>query len=52
MQIPVGAAAAVIKLERIIALGVDKIIVFGSAGVLDHEIAAGNIVIPVAAVRE
>ncbi|AGK98892.1 nucleoside phosphorylase [Clostridium pasteurianum] len=52
LQIPVGAAAAVIKLERIIALGVDKIIVFGSAGVLDHEIAAGNIVIPVTAVRE
>ncbi|WP_024834436.1 nucleoside phosphorylase [Ruminiclostridium josui] len=51
-QMPVGAAAAAIKLERLIALGVNKIIVFGSAGVLNHEISAGNILIPVSAVRD
>jgi uridine phosphorylase len=52
LHIPVGAAAAAIKLERAIALGAEKIIVFGSAGVLDHEISAGNLLIPVSAVRD
>lgn len=52
LQIPVGAAAAVIRLELLIALGAKKIIVFGSAGVLNHEISAGNILIPVSAIRD
>lgn len=52
LQIPVGAAAAAIRLERTIALGARKIIVFGSAGVLKNEIGAGRILIPVSAVRD
>lgn len=52
LQIPVGAAAAVIRLERVIATGVKNIVVFGSAGVLDHQIQAGDLMIPISAIRD
>ena len=48
----VGAPLAAGILEEVIALGCRKLIVCGGAGVLDREIAAGHLVVPVAAVRD
>lgn len=48
----VGAPLAVGMLEEVIALGARKFIACGGAGVLDRNIAVGNIVIPKSAVRD
>lgn len=48
----VGAPACVCGLEEIIAMGAQKIILFGSCGILDKEAADGRIIVPVAAVRD
>lgn len=47
-----GAAGAGGQLEEVYALGVEKVIVFGSCGVLDRSIDECDIIIPNAAVRD
>lgn len=47
-----GAAGAGGQLEEVYALGVEKVIVFGSCGVLDKSIEECAIIIPNAAVRD
>lgn len=47
-----GAAGAGGQLEEIIALGVEKFIIFGSCGVLDENIEDCSIIIPNSAVRD
>ncbi len=44
--IRVGAPCAAIQLEEIIAMGVEKLIVMGSCGVLDKTVELGKIIIP------
>jgi len=48
----VGAPLAAGLLEEAIALGGRRFVVCGGAGVLDRQIAAGHLVVPVAAVRD
>lgn len=48
----VGAPACAAGLEEIIALGAEKVIQFGSCGILDQSIADGKIIIPSSAVRD
>lgn len=48
----VGAPAAAALLEEVIALGCDKFIACGGAGVLQKDIAVGHLIIPVSAVRD
>lgn len=48
----VGAPLAAAMLEEVIALGCDRFIACGGAGVLHSEIAMGHVLIPVAAVRD
>jgi uridine phosphorylase len=48
----VGAAGSAAFLEELIALGSDKFIVCGGAGVLRKDIAVGHLVIPTAAIRD
>lgn len=47
-----GGAGAAALLEEIIALGAEKILYFGSCGVLDQEIEGGHLLIPTAAYRD
>lgn len=47
-----GAAGAGGQLEEMIALGVEKVIIFGSCGVLDKNIEDCSIIIPNSAVRD
>lgn len=47
-----GAAAVAYELEQLIALGCNKFIVCGGAGVLQKDISVGNIIIPCTAVRD
>lgn len=49
---PVGASACTGILEDLIALGARKIVVFGSCGVLDKDIAESRMVIPREAIRD
>ena len=48
----IGAPAAAALLEEVIALGCNKFIACGGAGVLQKDIAVGQLVIPVSAVRD
>lgn len=48
----VGASICTGIMEDIIALGAKKIVVFGSCGVLNNEIADGHIIIPYEAIRD
>lgn len=48
----VGAPLAITLLEEVIALGCNKFIACGGAGVLNKEIAVGHIIIPNSAVRD
>lgn len=48
----VGAPACVAGLEEIIAMGAEKIVMFGCAGILDERAANGRIILPTAAVRD
>lgn len=47
-----GGAACAALLEEIIALGGEKILYFGSCGVLDKTVAQGGLLIPTAAYRD
>lgn len=47
-----GGAGAAALLEELIALGAEKLLYFGSCGVLDKTIAEGNLLIPTAAYRD
>ncbi len=48
----VGAPLAAGLLEEVIALGCKKFVSCGGAGVLDRDVAIGQIVVPVSAVRD
>ena len=48
----VGAPAAAALLEEVIALGCNKFIACGGAGVLQKDIAVGHLIIPISAVRD
>lgn len=48
----VGAPACAVGLEEIIALGTKKIVMFGSAGILDESAARDKIIIPTSAIRD
>ena len=48
----VGAPLAIALFEEVIALGCNKFIACGGAGVLNREIAVGHIVIPNSAIRD
>lgn len=48
----VGAPACVSVFEEVIAMGLNKLVLFGSCGVLNHEIADGHIIVPTSAVRD
>lgn len=48
----VGAPATVCEYEELFAMGVEKIIVFGTCGVLDNTVADCSIIIPDKALRE
>lgn len=48
----VGAPLAAALLEELIAMGCSKFIVCGGAGVLDKNIAQGNLIVPFSAVRD
>ena len=49
---PVGAPACALLLEDIFALGVEKVVMFGTCGVLDKSIEDCSIIIPTGAVRD
>ncbi len=48
----VGAPACVAGLEEIIAMGAQKIVLFGCCGILDESATKGKIILPAAAVRD
>lgn len=48
----VGAAGCVGMLEDLFALGVEKLVLFGSCGVLDSALANCGIIVPTAALRD
>ena len=48
----VGSAACVVQYEEITALGLEKLIVFGTCGVLDKNIGDMAIIIPSSAIRD
>ncbi len=52
MQAMVGAPAAARQVEDLIARGCNKFIVCGDCGVLDKNIIVGNVVLPLAAIRD
>lgn len=52
IQAGVGAPVAGSQIEELTALGCKKYVVCGSCGVLQQEIAAGHLIIPVSAVRD
>lgn len=49
---PVGAPACALLLEDVFALGVEKVVMFGTCGVLDKSIEDCSIIIPDSAVRD
>lgn len=51
-MIPVGAPASVSILEEVFCMGVEKVVVFGTCGVLDQTIEDCSIIIPDCAVRD
>lgn len=52
LQACVGAPLAAAQIEELCAMGVNKIIVCGSCGVLRRDIAVGHLIIPTTAVRD
>ena len=52
LQACVGAPMAAGQIEEITALGCKKFIVCGGCGVLQKDIAVGNLIIPISAVRD
>lgn len=49
---PVGAASCVGIVEDLIQFGMEKLVLFGTCGVLDQDIEATSIMIPTAALRD
>ena len=49
---PVGAPAATVAYEELLAKGLDKLIIFGTCGVLDNSIEDLAIIIPNSAIRD
>ena len=49
---PVGAASCVGIIEDLIQFGMEKLVLFGTCGVLDRDIEATSIIIPTAALRD
>lgn len=49
---PVGAPACIAVLEDLIALGMKKLVLFGTCGVLDEDIAETSIIVPLSAIRD
>lgn len=52
VTLPVGAAAACMIAEELIACGARSIVVVGAAGSLQHDLPIGSVVVPTRAVRE
>lgn len=48
----VGAPACVGDFEEVIARGLEKLVMFGCCGVLEHDICDGKIIIPTSAIRD
>jgi uridine phosphorylase len=48
----VGGPMCTMRFEEVIAMGLEKLVLFGSCGVLDKNIADGHIVVPTHAVRD
>lgn len=48
----VGAPCAALQLEEIIAMGLEKVLVMGSCGVLDSSIKLGDLIIPTSGIRD
>lgn len=48
----VGAPACVAGLEEIIAMGAQKIVLFGCCGILNENATKGKIILPVSAIRD
>ncbi|MGL4913399.1 MAG: nucleoside phosphorylase [Romboutsia sp.] len=48
----VGGPACTVDFEEIIAMGVKKLVLFGSCGVLNKDIANGHIIVPTSAIRD
>jgi uridine phosphorylase len=51
-QSPLGAPAAIMLLEELVAFGVRRIILLGYCGTIQKEIFIGDLVIPLEAIRE
>lgn len=47
-----GAPMAATVMEDLVALGCEKVVAMGSAGVLNQEIARGHLIVPTSAVRQ
>ncbi len=52
VQLPVGAPAAVLQMEMLIACGARHFLVLGAAGSLQEQAPIGSLVLPEAAIRE
>ena len=52
LQAYVGAPGAAAQIEELTALGCSKYIVCGACGVLQKDVVAGHLIIPIAAVRD
>lgn len=48
----VGASACVVSYEEVLAMGLDKLVMFGTCGVLDSSIEDLAIIIPTSAIRD
>lgn len=49
---PMGAPACVAAMEEFFAAGVEKLVLFGSCGVLDADISEYSVIIPISAMRD
>lgn len=48
----VGASACIVSYEEVMAMGLQKLIMFGTCGVLDKDIEDCSIIIPTSAIRD
>lgn len=48
----IGAPSAGAQMEELIALGCEQFVIFGSSGVLRHDIADGHMIVPMSAIRD
>ncbi len=52
VRLSVGAPVAITRLEELIALGAQRVVVLGTAGALQSDLPTGSLVLPKATVRE